>query len=84
MEFNKLDLSTEKYIINKFVSMPKLFDDLDIDYNIQTTMYCPFHENYHSKAAKLYHDNIGYRLWCFSERKNVSEPGIHIRYFIQE
>lgn len=36
-----LDLSTEKYIINKYISMPKLFDDLGFDYSVQTTMFCP-------------------------------------------
>lgn len=26
-----------------------------------------FHENERTPAAKLYHDEEGYRLWCFSE-----------------
>lgn len=52
----KLDIQVEKYIINKFISMPKLFDDLGINYDENSTMFCPFHHNTHTKAAKLYHD----------------------------
>lgn len=37
----QIDLQTEKYIINKFISMPKLFDSLGIDYRINGNMLCP-------------------------------------------
>jgi hypothetical protein len=36
-----IDLATERYIINKFISMPKLFSDLDIDYRENGNMFCP-------------------------------------------
>ena len=36
-----MDLLTERYIINRFVSMPKLFDSLGIDYRINANMFCP-------------------------------------------
>ena len=64
---DKIDIGIERYIINRFVSMPRLFEELDIDYSLQTNMYCPFHDNENTPAAKLYHDEVGYRLWCFSE-----------------
>ena len=38
---NRIDLQTEKYIINKYISMTKQFDQLDIDYRINGNMFCP-------------------------------------------
>lgn len=29
----------------------------------------PFHDNYESPAAKIYHDKMGDTLWCFSENR---------------
>ena len=67
MNLNKLDLQTERYILNRFVSMPRLFDSLGIDYRIDGNMYCPWHDNKHTPAAHLYSDENGYRIWCFAE-----------------
>lgn len=36
-----IDLQTERYIINRFISIPKLFDSLGIDYRINANMFCP-------------------------------------------
>ena len=69
LNLNKIDTQIEKYVINKFISMPKLFDKLDIDYDENSTMFCPFHRNVHTKAAKLYNDTNGWSLWCFSEQR---------------
>lgn len=41
MNLDKLDLQTERYIINRFISIPKLFDSLGIDYRINANMFCP-------------------------------------------
>ena len=76
----KIDIGTERYIINRFVSMPKLFDELNIDYNLQSSMYCPFHENERTPAAKLYKDEEGYRLWCFSEGRMFGAWDIYKDY----
>lgn len=62
-----IDLTAERYIINRYVSMPKLFDSLGIDYRIDGNFMCPFHYNEKTPAAHLYSDANGYRLWCFSE-----------------
>lgn len=76
----KLDLSTERYIINRFMSMPKLFDSLGIDYRINGNMYCPFHHNENSPAAHLYTDETGYRIWCFSENRMYGAWNIYKTY----
>ena len=36
-----IDIGTERYVINRFISMLKLFDELNIDYNLQSSMFCP-------------------------------------------
>ena len=41
LNIDKIDTQTEKYVINKFISMPKLFDRLGISYDENTTMFCP-------------------------------------------
>lgn len=68
-DLNRIDEQIVRYTINKYISMPKLFDSLGIPYNEYSTMYCPFHHNVNSKAAKLYHDDTGWQLWCFSEQE---------------
>lgn len=77
---DKIDRDTEKYIINRFVSMPKLFDELGIDYNLHSNMLCPFHHNENTPAAKLYSDNDGYKLWCFSEGKMYGAWDVYKHY----
>lgn len=77
---NKLDLQTEKYIINRYISMPKLFDSLGIDYRINANMFCPFHHNENTPSAHLYSDDNGYRLWCFSEYRMYGAWNIYKTY----
>ena len=77
---SNIDLPTERYIINRFVSMPKLFDYLGIDYRVDSNMYCPFHDNRHTPAAHLYSDETGYRLWCFSENKMYGAWNLYKEY----
>ena len=56
---DELDLKSEKYIINTYVSMMKLFDRLHIDYRLNGNMFCPFHENTRTMAAHLYLEEDG-------------------------
>ena len=39
-----------------------------------------FHENERTPAAKLYKNNEGYRLWCFSEGKMYGAWDIYKNY----
>lgn len=77
---NKIDLQTEKYIINKYISMTKQFDQLDIDYRINGNMLCPFHQNENTPAAHLYADDNGYRLWCFAESRMYGSWDVYKQY----
>lgn len=38
---SEIDIQAERFIINRFVSMPKLFDSLGIDYRLTGNMFCP-------------------------------------------
>lgn len=77
MNLDKLDLQTERYIINRFISIPKLFDSLGIDYRINGNILCPFHDNLRTPAAHLYADEYGYRIWCFAEAKMYGSWNIY-------
>lgn len=69
MKYTTIDKKSERYLINRYFSMPKLFDSLGIEYRINSNMLCPFHQNENTPAAHLYSDEDGYRLWCFSENR---------------
>ena len=83
MIIDKIDIQMERYLINRFVSMPKLFDSLDIDYRIDGNMYCPFHHNENTPSAHLYSDDTGYRLWCFSESRMYGAWNVYKTYIPQ-
>ena len=69
MIYKTLDKKSEIYLINRYFSMPKLFDSLGIEYRVNANMFCPFHQNENTPSAHLYSDENGYRLWCFSENR---------------
>lgn len=64
---NHIDLQTEKFIINKFIKLPNLLNDLDIDYRFEGNFFCPFHHNENTPSARLYKEDGNYCIWCFSE-----------------
>ena len=80
MIIKTMDLRLERYIINRYFSMAKLFDSLDIDYRENANMFCPFHDNENTPSAHLYHDAEGYRLWCFSENRMYGAWNIYKEY----
>ena len=69
MKVDKVDRQLEVYLINRYFSMPKLFDSLGIDYRVNANMFCPWHYNETTPAAHLYADENGYRVWCFADSK---------------
>lgn len=61
----------KEYVINKKINIPFLLNSF-LQYNVNSyegKVYCPFHENYNTPAAKLYNNKDGDTLFCFSERK---------------
>ena len=62
-----LDVQTQRFLINKFIFMDRLMDMLNIDYRVNSNMFCPFHRNENSPSAHYYSESN--LLWCFSEQK---------------
>lgn len=59
-----------KHVINSCLEMDKLLTLLtDEDYYPDSSCFCPFHENFNTKSAKLYSTPSRSTLYCFSEGK---------------
>ena len=62
------------------MSMPKLFDSIGIKYRIDGNSFCQFHHNENTPSARLYDDEYGWRLWCFSEHRMYGAWDIYKRF----
>lgn len=58
-----------KYVINYYGNMPKLLDKLGKNVQTNGQVFCPFHYNINTPAAKIYRDTKGWRLYCFNEHR---------------
>ena len=63
------DINFMKYVINYCVDMKALLRQLKVDVPYNGQIFCPFHDNYNTESAKLYRDNDGYKIFCFSEHR---------------
>lgn len=63
------DIRFIEYVINVYTNLPKLLRDLNIDIRVNGQMFCPFHDNYVTEAAKIYKDSGGYCIYCFYEHR---------------
>ena len=64
------DLKFKAYVVDKVTPFPKILEKAGYEgYSYEGKCFCPFHDNYESPAAKIYHDSNGDTLWCFSESK---------------
>lgn len=60
----------QAHVINHVIPFPKMLEQAGFDdYSYDGKCYCPFHDNFDTPAAKIYHDSTGDTLWCFSEQK---------------
>lgn len=59
------------YVIDRVIPFWKMAEAAGIEDfpRGESTCYCPFHENYDTKAAKVFRDATGDRIWCFAEHK---------------
>ena len=63
------DIHFKEFVINLYTDLPKLLKDLDINVHVNGQLFCPFHDNYNTEAAKLYKDSNGYCIYCFYEHR---------------
>lgn len=64
------DYEFKCYVINRLMPFPNILKASGFDgYDYNGKCYCVFHANENTPAAKLFHDNDGDRMFCFSEHK---------------
>lgn len=72
------------YVINKMIPFPKMLEQAGFeDYSYEGKCFCPFHDNFESPAAKIYHDKTGDTLWCFSENRRYYPADVLKKGFIK-
>ena len=62
----------KRFLINKVIDFENICSEFDIRLNIRSNSglcFCPFHDNHNTPAAKIYKDDAGDSLYCFSENK---------------
>lgn len=71
MEIEKLleDSKFVDYVINRFLPFKIIYRMLDIDYKDRGNNYCIFHDNSNTPSARVYHNDIGDSLYCYSENR---------------
>ena len=81
------DIHFKEFVINIYTNLPKLLRDLNINIHANGQLYCPFHDNYNTEAAKLYKDSRGYCIYCFYEHriyrsfdvvKDIMKQNVHL------
>lgn len=64
-----MDRKLAKFLLNYYISMFDLLKRYNYHPKDVNNMYCPFHHNIHTPAAKMYRDQYGWVLWCFNEKR---------------
>ncbi|MFW6130906.1 MAG: hypothetical protein ACOC56_06945 [Atribacterota bacterium] len=63
------------FVINKKISFPLILKKAGYEgYDYRGNVYCPFHDNTDTPAAKLYKDDDGDKLWCWGECRRMYNP----------
>ena len=71
MEIEKLleDSKFVDYVINRFLPFKIIYRMIGMDYKDRGNNYCIFHDNSDTPAARVYHNDTGDSLYCYSENK---------------
>lgn len=64
-----MDKYLARFVLMMYVDMFALLRRLHLNPRENGNMMCPFHHNTNTPAAKMYHDNYGWCLYCFNEKK---------------
>ena len=72
MEIEKLleDSKFVDYVVNRFIPFKLIYKMLDMEYKDRGNNYCIFHDNSDTPAARVYHNDNGDSLYCYSENKS--------------
>lgn len=71
MEIEKLleDSKFVDYVINRFLPFKIIYRMIGIDYKDRGNNYCIFHDNSNTPSARVYHNDTGDSLYCYSENR---------------
>ncbi len=59
-----------RHVINTVVPFKTILGSIGIFISgAEESIYCPFHDNTETRAAKLFKDKEGDKIWCFAERR---------------
>ncbi len=64
-----MEYKFQEYVINSKIPFEVILRRAGISLNYQGNLYCPFHDNEVTPAAKLYRNEDGDCIFCFSERR---------------
>ena len=72
LEFEK---EFKYYVIDRVISFPLILEKAGYeDYDYMGNVYCPFHDNTDTPAAKMYQDDEGDKLYCYGECRKLYTP----------
>ena len=57
------------YVINRFLPFEIIYKMLDMNYNYGKNVMCCFHDNSNTPSARVYHNDTGDSLYCYSENR---------------
>jgi len=70
-----------KAVIDREVPMDKLLQRvLGRPFYVGSSCFCPFHDNTNTPAAKLYDDERGITLFCFTEQKSYRSSDVFTHF----
>lgn len=72
MDIQKLleDAKFVNYVIDRFLPYKVIYKMLDMDYNDRGNNFCIYHDNSNTPSARIYHNDRGDSLYCYSEGKS--------------
>lgn len=63
------------YVIDRVIPFPVILERAGYEgYDYQGNVYCPFHDNTDTPAAKLFKDDDGDKIYCFGECRRLYNP----------
>lgn len=72
MDINKLleDAKFVNYVVDRFIPFKLIYKMVDMDYKDMGNNMCIFHDNTNTPSAKVYHNDNGDSLYCYSEQRS--------------
>lgn len=65
------------FVIDRIVPFPVILEKAGLeDYDYYGNVYCPFHDNTDTPAAKIYKNDEGDRLYCYANRRQFKPSDV--------